>query len=126
MASLERRLHNMEVAVRHLQEPRTTKIATCSADTSPLSPSNGWTFIAVNVNKGDPQKYIDRARRLFEFFKTVTVDITLDREWIRCSLLLYSTNSGPYVVPHPVELQRLGWDDELELRFMLQYSPVNQ
>jgi hypothetical protein len=116
---MERRVHNIEVAVRHLQEEKTTKIVTDVARrTPPLSPAEGWTFIAVHVARGDPVKYVKRAERL----AMLSITDPMDRAWVECSVAAYLAQLLPYIVPHPHELANLRWDSELEARLTLQYS----
>jgi hypothetical protein len=116
---MERRLHNLEVAVRHLQQKGTTKIVTDVArDSPPLSPAAGWTFIAVHVGSGDSTKYAGRAARL----ATLAIPDGMDRAWVLCSVAAYAARLQPYIVPHPLELAHLQWDSELEARLTLQYT----
>lgn len=120
---LPRRLHNLEVAVRHLQERKTTKIVTDQPRaTPPLSPASGWTFIAVPVGQGDPAKYAARATRLHALFVGRGAPESMDSAWARCSVVAYAAKLAPYVIPHPQELEVLHWDAELEERLRFLYS----
>tara|TARA_B110000967_G_scaffold183961_2_gene203040 strand:+ start:230 stop:586 length:357 start_codon:yes stop_codon:yes gene_type:complete len=118
---MDRRLHNLEVAVRHLQEPKTTKIISGTSARPPLSPSAGWTFIAVNVGVGDHTKYVARAARLAAFFGG-SGRPHIDRAWAACSDAAYTAGLKPYIVPHPQELVRMEWDPELERRLQIQHA----
>jgi len=115
-------MHNLEVAMRHMQESKTTKIVTDVARAvPPLSPAVGWTFIALPVKGGDSTKYVERAQRLSALFND-DHPAHIDSAWVACSVVAYAAHLQPYVVPHPLELVQMGWDRELEERFTLKYK----
>jgi len=117
---MDRRVHNIEVAIRHLQEPKITRIITETAETVPVSPAAGWTFIARTGCK-HPQKYVDRATRLLELFQGRSFE-QMDSAWVLSSVAAYSHGLLPYFVPHPDELLARCWDDELEERLRLKFA----